>query len=120
MAFFRSYADNPRDLDLGFYLFPGGMKPRGLGKDRDKILNSALESALLPIAEALAARREEPKLLMVATWNRWAGTPEHIASVRAAVHRPRCLAQQLRSWTADPRHQLEREKGFPSLAARTT
>src|SRR5258705_12184430 len=24
MAFFRYYADNPRDLDLGFYLFRGG------------------------------------------------------------------------------------------------
>ena len=43
MAFFRYYADNPRDLDLGFYLFRGGMKPRGLGKERDEILNAALE-----------------------------------------------------------------------------
>src|SRR5215470_11298982 len=32
MTFFRYYADNPRDLDLGFYLFRGGMKPHGLGK----------------------------------------------------------------------------------------
>src|SRR6266700_2246968 len=38
MAFFRYYADNPRDLELGFYLFRGGMKPRGLVKDRDNIL----------------------------------------------------------------------------------
>jgi hypothetical protein len=41
------------------------MKPRGLGKDRDKLPNSALEWALLPIAdaaEALAARCEELKL----------------------------------------------------------
>jgi len=29
LTFFRHYADNPRDLDLGFYLFRGGMKPRG-------------------------------------------------------------------------------------------
>src|SRR3954463_5223356 len=35
MAFFRYYSDNPRDLDLGFYLFRGGMKPHGLGKERD-------------------------------------------------------------------------------------
>src|SRR4029077_1655096 len=27
MAFFRYYAENPRDLDLGFYLLRGGMKP---------------------------------------------------------------------------------------------
>src|SRR5438445_9656998 len=50
MAFFRYYADNPRDLDLGFYLFRGGMKPQGLGKERDDILNAALGSALEPIA----------------------------------------------------------------------
>ncbi|HMM91462.1 TetR/AcrR family transcriptional regulator [Bradyrhizobium sp.] len=66
MAFFRYYSDNPRDLDLGFYLFRGGMKPHGLGKERDEILNAALESALHPIAEAaeaLGAGREEAKLL---------------------------------------------------------
>jgi hypothetical protein len=34
LAFFRFYADNPRDLDLGFYLFRGGMKPAGLGRER--------------------------------------------------------------------------------------
>jgi AcrR family transcriptional regulator len=71
MAFFRYYAENPRDLDLGFYLFRGGMKPHGLGKQRDEILNSALESALHPIAEAaeaLGARRDEAKLLMVDTF----------------------------------------------------
>jgi AcrR family transcriptional regulator len=63
-AFFRYYADNPRDLDLGFYLFRGGMKPQGLGKERDGMLNAALESALQPIADAaqaLGARPEEAK-----------------------------------------------------------
>jgi AcrR family transcriptional regulator len=71
MAFFRYYADNPRDLDLGFYLFRGGMKPHGLGRERDEMLNAALESALRPIAdaaEALGARRDEAKLLMVDTF----------------------------------------------------
>src|ERR1700758_1239560 len=71
MAFFRYYADNPRDLDLGFYLFRGGMKPHGLGKERDDALNAALESALRPLAdaaEALGARRDEAKLLMVDTF----------------------------------------------------
>ena len=66
MAFFRYYADNPRDLDLGFYLFRGGMKPQGLGKERDDILNAALESALQPIADAaqaLGARREDARSL---------------------------------------------------------
>jgi AcrR family transcriptional regulator len=66
-AFFRYYADNPGDLDLGFYLFRGGMKPQGLGKERDELLNAALESAMQPIADAaraLGARREEAKWLM--------------------------------------------------------
>jgi AcrR family transcriptional regulator len=67
MAFFRYYDDNPRDLDLGFYLFRGGMKPHGLGKERDQVLNAALELALNPIAEAamaLGARRGEARILV--------------------------------------------------------
>src|SRR5689334_25398098 len=67
MAFFRYYDDNPRDLDLGFYLFRGGMKPHGLGKERDQVLNAALELALNPIAEAamaLGARRGDARILV--------------------------------------------------------
>ena len=67
MAFFRYYADNPRDLDLGFYLFRGGMKPHGLGKERDDALNAALASSLEPIADAaqvLGVRQEEARWLM--------------------------------------------------------
>ncbi len=76
MAFFRFYAENPRDLDLGFYLFRGGMKPHGLGKERDQSLNAALAAALHPIAEAaeaLGASREEAKLLVVETFAHAAG-----------------------------------------------
>jgi AcrR family transcriptional regulator len=68
MAFFRYYADNPRDLDLGFYLFRGGMKPAGLGHARDEELNAALEAALHPIAEAaeaLGGSRQMANMLMV-------------------------------------------------------
>ncbi|WFU20843.1 helix-turn-helix domain containing protein [Bradyrhizobium sp. CB1717] len=68
MSFFRFYADNPRDLDLGFYLFRGGMKPAGLGHERDEMLNAALESALRPIADGaieLGASRQRANLLMV-------------------------------------------------------
>jgi AcrR family transcriptional regulator len=68
LSFFGFYAENPRDLDLGFYLFRGGMKPAGLGHERDETLNSALESALRPIAEAavdLGASRQKANLLMV-------------------------------------------------------
>jgi AcrR family transcriptional regulator len=67
LAFFCYYDDNPRDLELGFYLFRGGMKPQGLGKERDDILNAALEAALEPIADAaqvLGAGREEARWLM--------------------------------------------------------
>ncbi len=76
MAFFNYYADNPRDLDLGFYLFRGGMKPRGLGKERDQALNASLAAALTPIAtaaEALGARRDAAKILMVDTFAHAAG-----------------------------------------------
>ncbi|MCC8978253.1 TetR/AcrR family transcriptional regulator [Bradyrhizobium sp. 10BB] len=68
MGFFRYYAENPRDLDLGFYLFRGGMKPAGLGHDRDHALNAALETALHPIAEAaeaLGASRPKANMVVV-------------------------------------------------------
>lgn len=68
MAFFRFYAQNPRDLDLGFYLFRGGMKPKGLGRERDVSLNESLGTALRPIAdaaEALGSPRAEANLLVV-------------------------------------------------------
>lgn len=55
LAFFDFYRDNPRDLDLGFYLFRGGMRPQGLGRERDRLLNDALAKALAPIGEATVA-----------------------------------------------------------------
>src|SRR5215472_288928 len=64
MAFFRYYSENPRDLDLGFYLFRGGMKPHGLGKERDAMLNAALKAALHPIydaAQGLGGKDDEAK-----------------------------------------------------------
>ncbi len=76
LAFFAFYAENPRDLDLGFYLFRGGMKPLGLGRARVVRLNAALASALAPIAEAavsLGASREEADLVMVDTFAHAAG-----------------------------------------------
>ncbi|HWK86388.1 MAG TPA: helix-turn-helix domain-containing protein [Xanthobacteraceae bacterium] len=76
MAFFSFYAENPRDLDLGFYLFRGGMKPHGLGKERDQQLNAALASALQSIsdaAEELGAKKEEARMLTVDTFAHAAG-----------------------------------------------
>ena len=45
---FDFYADNPGELDLGFYLFRGGMKPHGLGRERDRALNAKFLDALAP------------------------------------------------------------------------
>ena len=55
MGFFSFYFARPRDLDLGFYLFHGGMRPAGLGPDYDEVLNAALTAALSPITEAAEA-----------------------------------------------------------------
>ena len=47
LAFYQFYRDNPRDLDLGFYLFQG-LKPRGLTNEWDSTLNARLRDALRP------------------------------------------------------------------------
>jgi AcrR family transcriptional regulator len=99
MAFFRYYADNPRDLDLGFYLFRGGMKPHGLGKERDGILNAALELALHPIADAaqaIGARREEARLLMADIF-------AHAAGLLLLAH-----TRRIRMFGASAPHLMER------------
>lgn len=51
-AFFDFYQDNPRDLDLGFYLFQG-MQPRGLTPQWNERLNQRLRDALAPVERAL-------------------------------------------------------------------
>ena len=52
LAFYRFYRYNPRDLDLGFYLFQG-LKPRGLGNEWDQALNTRLRDAMRPQEMAL-------------------------------------------------------------------
>lgn len=52
-AFFTFYARNPRDLDLGFYLFRGGLQPRGLSAELNATLNAKLAASLTPIGAAL-------------------------------------------------------------------
>src|SRR4029077_2916251 len=99
MAFFRYYSDHPRDLDLGFYLFRGGMKPHGLGKERDEVLNSALELALHPIAsaaEALGARHDEARFLMADIF-------AHAAGLLLLAHTGR-----IRMFGASAPHLMER------------
>ena len=76
MAFFAFYSVHPSDLDLGFYLLRGGMRPAGLGRARDEQLNAALEAALRPIAaaaEELGASRLDAKMLVVDVFAHAAG-----------------------------------------------
>jgi AcrR family transcriptional regulator len=60
LAFFDFYAHHPRDLDLGFYLFRGGIRPRGLSPDLDARLNGKLQASLAPIGHAAAALGASP------------------------------------------------------------
>lgn len=53
-AWFDFYADNPRELDLGFYLVQG-MRPRGLNATLNEQLNGRLHDALQPCEAALQA-----------------------------------------------------------------
>lgn len=53
-AFFDFFHENPRDLDLGFYLFQG-MQPRGLTPELNERLNQRLRDALAPAERALCA-----------------------------------------------------------------
>jgi AcrR family transcriptional regulator len=52
MGFFSFYAENPRDLDLGFYLFHG-MKPHGLTPALNARLNQRFRDALTPTERVL-------------------------------------------------------------------
>ena len=99
LAFFDFYAENPRDLDLGFYLFRGGMRPHGVGRERDDALNAALAASLTPIADAaieLGASRLRAKLLM-------ADTLAHAAGVLLLLH-----THRIRLFEAEPRTLMER------------
>ena len=76
LAFFDFYAAHPRDLDLGFYLFRGGMKPRGLGGAHDANLNAALRTALQPIGDAateLGASKSAAEAIVVDIFSHAAG-----------------------------------------------
>lgn len=54
LAFFDFYDSHPRDLDLGFYLFGGGIRPRGLTSGLNEDLNARLLAALQPLTRAAA------------------------------------------------------------------
>lgn len=99
LAFFDFYAENPRDLDLGFYLFRGGMRPHGLGRERDKALNDALEATLAPIraaALALGADAEQADLIMTDAF-------AHASGVLLLAH-----TRRIRMFGASARTLMER------------
>jgi AcrR family transcriptional regulator len=99
LAFFDFYAENPRDLDLGFYLFRGGMRPHGLGRERDKALNEALEATLAPIraaALALGADAAQAELIMADAF-------AHASGVLLLAH-----TQRIRMFGASARALMER------------
>ncbi len=60
LAFFDFYRENPRDLDLGFYLFHG-MQPRGLTPQWNERLNGRLRDALQPQLQALNGLGFDPE-----------------------------------------------------------
>lgn len=62
-AFFDFYRENPRDLDLGFYLFQG-MSPRGLTPELNEVLNARLRAALQPTQDALEHLGMSPKIAL--------------------------------------------------------
>ncbi|QLH37778.1 MAG: TetR/AcrR family transcriptional regulator [Defluviicoccus sp.] len=63
LAFFDFYAREPRDLDLGFYLFRGGVQPRGLSRDADAVLNDKLRQSLAPVAKAARELGATPRIV---------------------------------------------------------
>ena len=67
LAFFDFYDTNPRDLDLGFYLFRGGIRPQGLSAELNTELNAKLLATLEPVRVAACdqgATAEQARMLM--------------------------------------------------------
>lgn len=60
LAFFDFYDSNPRDLDLGFYLFRGGIRPQGLSEALNTDLNDKLLATLDPLRVAALADGATP------------------------------------------------------------
>ncbi|WP_069877897.1 TetR/AcrR family transcriptional regulator [Bosea sp. BIWAKO-01] len=99
LAFFDFYAAHPRDLDLGFYLFRGGMRPHGLGRERDKALNEALEAGLSPIRLAVEQMGRDQETARLAMADAFA----HASGVLLLAH-----TQRLRMFGAQARTLMER------------
>ncbi|MFM2113017.1 MAG: hypothetical protein RLZZ271_1677 [Pseudomonadota bacterium] len=59
-AWFDFYMQNPRDLDLGFYI-AHGLRPRGLSPELNTELNRKLHAALAPCEAAMTALGLSPE-----------------------------------------------------------
>lgn len=98
LAFFDFYANRPRELDLGFYLFRGGMRRQGLGRDRDRALNTALERALAPVetgAREVGASPEAARAATASVFGHAVGLlmMQHTGRARVFGLAPRALMQ---------------------------
>jgi len=98
LAFFDFYAENPRDLDLGFYLFRGGMRPRGLSPEVDADLNAKLARALAPIQDAARRLGASPRAARALTADAFAHASGlllllHTGRIRMFETAPRKLMQ---------------------------
>lgn len=96
LAFFDFYAEHPRDLDLGFYLFRGGLRPQGLSPELDTRLNDRLTASLAPIgtaACALGADAATARALVADTFAHAAGLLllEHTGRIRLFASNSRAL-----------------------------
>ncbi|MFF0546327.1 TetR/AcrR family transcriptional regulator [Nocardia thailandica] len=99
LAFFDFYDGNPGDLDLGFYLFRGGIRPHGLTADLNADLNAALLECLNPILSAAAALGASDEQARVAT----ADVLAHISGLLLLAHTKRLalLGGDARTMMAD-------------------
>ena len=98
LAFFDFYAENPRDLDLGFYLFRGGMRPRGLSPEVDADLNAKLARALAPLQDAARRLGASPRAARALTADAFAHASGlllllHTGRIRMFETAPRKLMQ---------------------------
>ncbi|HOT83663.1 MAG TPA: helix-turn-helix domain-containing protein [Candidatus Defluviicoccus seviourii] len=98
LAFFDFYAANPRDLDLGFYLFRGGVQPRGLSREADAALNDKLLQSLAPVALAarnLGATRQVAQSIVADIFAHAVGllVSEHTGRMKLFGAHPRKLMQ---------------------------
>ncbi len=96
LAFFDFYAGSPGDLDLGFYLFRGGIRPRGLTPDLDAALNAMLTASLAPIghsARALGADEAAARALEADAFTHAVGllVLQHTGRIRLYRCTPRAL-----------------------------